>query len=91
MPTRKPRTNITLDDDVNEVFQRLADLMKIPKATLMADFLQSMQPHAQEIIQAIELAEQNKSPALVFAKMFTKAHLEMTQNLHEAVKQVGEP
>ena len=38
MPTRKPRTNITLDDDVNEVFQRLAELLNTPKATLMADF-----------------------------------------------------
>ena len=55
MPTRKPRTNITLDDDVNEVFQRLAELLNTPKATLMADFLQSMKPHAQEIIEAIEL------------------------------------
>jgi hypothetical protein len=90
MPTRKPRTNITLDDDVNEVFQRLAELLNTPKATLMADFLQSMKPHAQEIIEAIELVEKNKSPSLVFAKMFAKAQLQMGESLNDVMQSVGD-
>lgn len=83
MPTRKQRTNITLDDDINAIFQRLADLRGMPKATLIVEYLEAMKPHAESMIEALELVEQNKNPALVFGKMFADAHSEMGQTLNE--------
>ena len=86
MATRKPRTNITLENDVNDVFQRLADLRKIPKATLMAEYLEAMKPHADDIIRAIELVEQNKNPAIAFGKILANSHLQMGETLNDVMR-----
>ena len=83
MATRKPRTNITLDDHVDLIFAKLAKLRKMPKATLISEYVEAMKPHAESMIEALELVEQNKSPALVFGKMFADAHSEMGQTLNE--------
>ena len=83
MATRKPRTNITLDDDVDLIFAKLAKLRKMPKATLISEYVEAMKPHAESMIEASELVEQNKSPALVFGKMFAGTHSEMGQTLNE--------
>ena len=48
-----------------------------------------MKPHAQEIIEAIELVEK-KSPSLVFAKMFAKAQLQMGESLNDVMQSVGD-
>lgn len=83
MATRKPRTNITLDDDVDLIFARLAKLRKMPKATLISEYVDAMKPHAQSMIEALELVEQNKNPSLVIGKMFADVHTQMGQNLNE--------
>lgn len=85
MPTRKPRTNITLDEDINELFERLAVLRKVPKATLISEYVSATKPHVQAMIEAIELVEQNKNPSLVLGKMLADSQLQMGTALNEAL------
>ena len=49
MTDRKPRINVTVDDDMNELIAELAALQGIPKATLITQYLDMLRPHMVEI------------------------------------------
>lgn len=44
MPSRKTRINLTVEDDMNQLFQELSDLTGVPKARLIMDFLVEAKP-----------------------------------------------
>ena len=60
---------LTLDDDVNAIFERLAELEGRPKTKVIVEYLNAVRPHAEGLIQAMEAIQQNKNPMAVIDKM----------------------
>ena len=56
MPTAKPRINLSVDEDLNELLTELAALQGIPKATLVTEYLNQLRPHMEEMRDAIRLS-----------------------------------
>ena len=69
MPTNKPRLNLSLDTDMNELIAELAALQGIPKATLVVQYLDMLRPHMVEIIDAIRMVNEKKDPSPHLRKM----------------------
>ena len=44
MPTRKPRINLSVDDDLNQLLDELSQLTGKPKATLVMELLRESKP-----------------------------------------------
>lgn len=61
MPSRKPRVNLTVDDDMNEILADLAVLTGEPKSTFIMNVLREMKPALVDIRDALQNA--NKSRA----------------------------
>ena len=60
MPSQKPRVNLTINHELNDLLQDLAVLMKKPKSTIIVDFLDEITPMLKDLKEALELAEQKK-------------------------------
>ena len=60
MPTKKPRINLSVDEDMNELLMELAALQGIPKATLVTDYLDMLRPHMVEIRDAIRMVNEKR-------------------------------
>jgi hypothetical protein len=69
MPTQKPRVMLTLDDDINALFERLGELEGRPKTKIIVEYLNAMRPHATLMIEALEAIKDNKSPSVIIDKM----------------------
>lgn len=70
MTDRKPRINVTVDDDMNELIAELAALQGIPKATLITQYLDMLRPHMVEIRDAIRMVNDKKTHHHTSAKCF---------------------
>lgn len=81
MPTAKPRINLSVDEDLNELLAELAALQGIPKATLIVDILEQMRPHFKELIEAMELVEQKKDPSKAINKLLIEQQKQFLNSL----------
>ena len=75
MPSQKPRVNLTISHELNDLLQDVAVLMKKPKSTIIVDFLDEITPMLKDLKQALELAEQKKDIKPVLARMTAKANI----------------
>ena len=82
MPTNKPRLNLSLDTDMNELITELAALQGIPKATLVVQYLDMLRPHMVEIRDAIRMVNEKKDPSPHLRKML----LDGQQDLFDVIK-----
>lgn len=60
MPSQKPRLNLTLDDELNDLITDLSVLMGIPKTRVITDVLKDVLPVLTEMRDALELAKEKK-------------------------------
>lgn len=65
MPSKKTRIMLTMPDDLDAIFSRIAELENKPKTKVIIDYLSSLKPHAESMIQALELVQQKKNPLLI--------------------------
>ena len=61
MPSQKPRLNLTLDEDLNEIITDLSELMSIPKTRVITDLLKDVLPVLTEVRDALKLAKEKKN------------------------------
>lgn len=61
MPSNKARVNLTVDDELNALLDDVARLTGIPKARYIVQILQDIKPMLNELVDALEQAEQQKS------------------------------
>lgn len=86
MTDRKPRINVTVDDEMNELITQLADLQGIPKATLITQYLDMLRPHMVEIRDAMKLVNDNKNPSSPLLKMILNGQQDFLDVLKEELK-----
>ena len=86
MTDRKPRINVTVDDDMNELIAELAALQGIPKATLVTDYLDMLRPHMVEIRDAIRMVNEKKDPSPHLRKMLLNTQQDFLDVLKEELK-----
>jgi hypothetical protein len=60
---------LTLDDDINALFERLGELEGRPKTKVIVEYLNAMRPHAKLMIEALEAIKDNKNPSVIIDKM----------------------
>jgi len=77
MPTAKPRLNLSLDPEMNDLIAELAALQGIPKATLVVQYLEVMRPHMIEIRDAIRMVNEKKDPSPQLRKMLLDGQQEL--------------
>ena len=76
MPSQKPRLNLTLDDDLRAVIDRLADLMGKSRAGLVNDLLKEMHPALVDLAIALEAVKNKENILPHLAKMSVYANRE---------------
>lgn len=86
MPTKKPRINLSVDEDMNELLMELAALQGIPKATLVTDYLDMLRPHMVEIRDAIRMVNEKKDPSKHLRKMLLNGQQDFLDVLKEELK-----
>ena len=74
MPSQKPRLNLTLDEDINDVITDLAELMDIPKTRVITNLLKDTLPVMVEIRDALRLANDKKSVIPSLARIAANAN-----------------
>ena len=89
MPSQRPRVALTMPDDLNAIFDRLAELQGIPKTKLIIELLDIYKPILNETIKALEKIEADKSNAVQIAKEFGQSVLlDATASLGSISKEV---
>ncbi len=83
MPTAKPRINLSVDEDMNELLAELAALQGIPKATLVTQYLDMLRPHMVEIRDAIRMVNEKKDPSPHLRKMLLDGQQELFDTIRE--------
>ena len=83
MPTTKPRINLSVDEDMNELLTELAALQGIPKATLVNQYLDMLRPHMVEIRDAIRMVNEKKDPSPYLRKMLLDGQQELFDTIRE--------
>ena len=86
MTDRKPRINVTVDDDMNELIAELAALQGIPKTTLITQYLDMLRPHMVEIRDAIRMVNDKKDPSPHLRKMLLNTQQDFLDVLKEELK-----
>jgi hypothetical protein len=86
MPTVKPRINLSVDEDMNELLAELAALQGIPKATLVTQYLDMLRPHMVEIRDAIRMVNEKKDPSKHLRKMLLNGQQDFLDVLKEELK-----
>lgn len=81
LPSQKPRVALTLPDDLNAVFDRIATLQAVPKTKIILELLTAYQPILEETLQALEKIEQDKENATKIAKDFAQNMLLDAQSI----------
>lgn len=74
MPSQKPRLNLTLDDELNDVITDLAKLMGIPKTRVITDLLTDVMPVMVEMRDALKLVREKKSAVPNLARLAATAN-----------------
>ena len=74
MPSQKPRLNLTLDDELNDLITDLSRLMGIPKTRVITDLLKAVLPALKEIRDALELAKEKKDVLTKLARITATAN-----------------
>jgi hypothetical protein len=74
MPSQKPRLNLTLDEDLNEIITDLSQLMGIPKTRVITDLLKDVLPVLTEVRDALKLAKEKKSVVPNLARIAASAN-----------------
>lgn len=87
MPSKKPRVNLTINHELNDLLQDLAVLMKKPKSTIIVDFLDEITPMLKELKQALELAEQKKDIKPTLARMTAAANIKTAEMNNDMLNQ----
>jgi predicted transcriptional regulator len=64
MATNKPRTIITLDEDLHKVISDIAELRDMPRSKVITEFLDECKPQFYIIRQALESIKANEKPDL---------------------------
>lgn len=75
MPSQKPRVALTLPDDLNDVFERISALQKVPKTKVILELLSAYQPILEETVKALEKIENDRENAQQIAKEFAQTML----------------
>ena len=75
MPSQKPRLNLTLDDELNDLITDLAKLMGIPKTRVITDVLKDVLPVLTEMRDALELAKEKKNVLPHLARIAANANI----------------
>lgn len=90
MPSQKPRINLTVPDDLNEILERLSDRLNRPKTKIITDLMIEMKPHLISMLDALDEIDRNKLKAREIAKNFGNDTLvkvtEMTAELAKDVR-----
>ena len=86
MPTAKPRINLSVDEDMNELLAELAALQGIPKETLVTQYLDMLRPHMVEIRDAIRMVNEKKDPSKHLRKMLLNGQQDFLDVLKEELK-----
>ena len=92
MPSRKPRLNLTLDDDVKEVIARLSVLMNEPQASIVNGYLRDMYPALVDMANAIEDVQNKKNALPYLARMTAMANQQvgvMNSEMSDLMSQIG--
>ena len=76
MPSQKPRLNLTLDDDLNDVITDLSKLMGIPKTRVITDLLKDVLPVLTEVRDALNLAKEKKNVVPNLARLAASVNAE---------------
>lgn len=63
MPTRKPRINLTVDDDLNEILGELSELTGKPKATLIMELIRESRPALITMKRGLKMAKTSREKA----------------------------
>jgi hypothetical protein len=87
MPSQKPRVNLTINHELNDLLQDLAILMKKPKSTIIVDFLDEITPMLKDLKQALELAEQKKDIKPTLARMTAAANVKTAEMNNDMLNQ----
>lgn len=75
MPTQKPRINLTLDDEMNVLFDDLASLTGTPKARLIRELLVEMKPVLVDMRDGLSQAKHSRDNIpVVLARMASRAN-----------------
>jgi len=87
MPSQKPRVNLTISHELNDLLQDVAVLMKKPKSTIIVDFLDEITPMLKDLKQALELAEQKKDIKPTLARMTAAANVKTSEMNNDMINQ----
>lgn len=87
MTDRKPRINVTVDDDLNKLLEDLSVLMKKPKSTIITDLLVDVTPMLTDLRDALQLAEQKKDIKPVLARMTATANIKTAEMNNDMLNQ----
>jgi len=87
MPSQKPRVNLTISHELNDLLQDVAVLMKKPKSTIIVDFLDEITPMLKDLKQALELAEQKKDIKPTLARMTAAANVKTAEMNNDMLNQ----
>ena len=87
MPSQKPRVNLTINHELNDLLQDLAILMKKPESTIIVDFLDEITPMLKDLKQALELAEQKKDIKPTLARMTAAANVKTAEMNNDMLNQ----
>lgn len=60
MATRKNRIAISVTDELNDLLTRLSNLSGQPKSKIILEMVEDTQPYLEEIVKALEMAENAK-------------------------------
>lgn len=60
MTKQRPRIGLTVDDDLNDLLNKLSALSDQPKTKIILDIVKDAQPYIEEIIKALEMAKNAK-------------------------------
>lgn len=67
---QQKRVALTMPAELDRVFDRLAELEGKPKTKIIIDYLESILPHAESMLTAMEaLKEKKQHPALVIQNL----------------------
>ena len=87
MPSQKPRVNLTISHELNDLLQDVAVLMKKPKSTIIVDFLDEITPMLKDLKQALELAEQKKDIKPTLARITAAANVKTAEMNNDMINQ----
>jgi hypothetical protein len=62
---------LTLPADLDSVFQRLAELEDKPKTKVIVEYLSSLRPHAESMIESLDAIKNKKANPVEILQKFT--------------------